>query len=111
MAVTPKEASRAANGFASERFRSHPEHVVNVSATLGELGVLLEPASVVAKAWEHIELIGGRATWAPRKVLVSGAGPIGLFAALLATQRGFDTHVLDRVTAGPKPGMVKELVS
>jgi len=97
------------HGFASERFRSHPEHVVNVSATLGELGVLLEPASVVAKAWEHIERIGRRATWAPTKVLVAGAGPIGLLAALLATQRGFDTHVLDRVTAGPKPEMVKEL--
>ena len=34
---------------------------------------------------------------APERVLVTGAGPIGLLAALLAVQRGFEVHVLDRV--------------
>ena len=43
------------------------------------LGVLLEPTSVVAKAWEHIERIGHRgAAWHPRVALITGAGPIGL---------------------------------
>ena len=31
-----------------------------MSPVLGHLGVLVEPASVVAKAWEHIERIGLR---------------------------------------------------
>jgi threonine dehydrogenase-like Zn-dependent dehydrogenase len=53
--------------------------------------VLLEPTSVVAKAWDHIERIGRRATWTPREVLITGAGPIGLLAALFSVQRGFDT--------------------
>jgi threonine dehydrogenase-like Zn-dependent dehydrogenase len=97
------------HGFASERFRIRPEHVVKVNASLGEVGVLLEPATVVAKAWDHIERIGRRATWAPSYVLVTGAGPIGLLAALLSTQRGFDTHVFDRATEGRKPDMVKRL--
>jgi threonine dehydrogenase-like Zn-dependent dehydrogenase len=97
------------HGFASERFRIHPEHAVKVDASLGELAVLLEPTTVVAKAWDHIERIGRRATWAPSKVLVTGAGPIGLLAALLSTQRGFDTHVFDRATEGPKPDMVSKL--
>ena len=44
---------------------------------------------LVAKAWDHIEKIGRRAAWAPQKVLITGAGPIGLLAALLATQRGY----------------------
>ena len=39
----------------------------------------------------------------PKRVLVTGAGPIGLLAALLGAQRGLEVHVLDRVTAGPKP--------
>jgi len=56
-----------------------------VDPALGILGVLLEPATVVAKAWDHIEKIGRRAAWAPEKVLVTGAGPIGLLAALLAS--------------------------
>ena len=58
--------------------------------------MLLEPTSVVAKAWDHIERIGHRAEWQPQTVLVTGAGPIGLLAALLGTQRG-----LDRPRAGP----------
>jgi threonine dehydrogenase-like Zn-dependent dehydrogenase len=42
-------------------------------------------------------------------VLVTGAGPIGLLAALLGVQRGFDVHVLDRVEHGSKPQLVREL--
>ena len=53
------------HGFGAERFRIEPEFVVKVDPALGRLGVLLEPASVVAKAWEHIERIGRRArAWA-----------------------------------------------
>ena len=76
---------------------------------LGILGVLLEPATVVAKAWDHIEKIGARATWAPEKVLITGAGPIGLLAALLSVQRGYETYVVDLVTEGRKPEMVRRL--
>jgi threonine dehydrogenase-like Zn-dependent dehydrogenase len=42
-------------------------------------------------------------------VLVTGAGPIGLLAALLAVQRGYEVHVLDIVTEGPKPELVADL--
>jgi threonine dehydrogenase-like Zn-dependent dehydrogenase len=42
-------------------------------------------------------------------VLVTGAGPIGLLAALLGVQHGFEVHVLDRVTRGPKPELVRRL--
>jgi threonine dehydrogenase-like Zn-dependent dehydrogenase len=100
---------KARHGFASERFRIHDEHVVRVDPSLGDLAVLLEPTTVVAKAWDHIERIGRRATWAPSKVLVTGAGPIGLLAALLSVQRGLDTHVFDRASEGPKPAMVRAL--
>ncbi len=97
------------HGYAAERYRIHPEYLVAVDPALGVLGVLLEPATVVAKAWDHIEKIGRRAAWAPEAVLVTGAGPIGLLAALLAVQRGYKTYVLDRVTEGRKPEMVRRL--
>ena len=64
---------------------------------------------MVAKAWDHIEQIGRRAAWAPQTVLVTGAGPIGLLAALLSVQRGYQTYVLDLVTEGRKPEMVRRL--
>ena len=98
-----------AHGFGAQRFRSDPEFLVKVAPTLGLAAVLLEPASVLAKAWEHIERIGRRARWAPRRVLVTGAGPVGLMAALLGVQRELEVHVHDRNDAGPKPGLAQAL--
>ena len=37
------------------------------------------------------------------------AGPVGLLAALLGVQRGLEVHVLDQVTGGPKPDLVRDL--
>lgn len=96
-------------GFARERFRAHPDALVKLDPALGELGVLVEPTSVVAKAWEQIERIGHRMVWDPQRVLVTGAGPVGLLAALLAVQRGVEVHVLDRVTGGRKAALVEAL--
>jgi threonine dehydrogenase-like Zn-dependent dehydrogenase len=97
------------DGFMSERWRIEPEYVAKVNPTLGLVGVLLEPATVVAKAWEQIVAVGQRAYWDPRTVLVTGAGPIGLLAALLGKQRGLDVHVLDRMASGLKPNLVRAL--
>lgn len=97
------------HGYARERYRITPDFVVKVDASLGNLGVLLEPTTVVAKAWDHIERIGARAHWKPATVLVTGAGPIGLLAALLGVQRGLEVHVLDQVTEGLKPELVSAL--
>ena len=97
------------HGFMSERWRIEPEYVVRVDESLGALGVLMEPTTVVAKAWEQILAIGRRTFWDPHRVLVVGAGPIGLLAALIGVQGGAEVHVLDRVTTGPKPALVAEL--
>jgi len=97
------------DGYGSERFRIEPEFAVRVDPALGMLGVLMEPASVLAKAWERIERIGRQGRWEPRSVLVMGAGPIGLLAALMGVQRGLDVHVFDRVEDGPKPALVRDL--
>src|SRR5215203_5506591 len=97
------------HGFGAEYFRVDPEFAVPVDASLGLAGVLIEPTSVVAKAWDHIARIAARAVWRPFRVLVTGAGPIGLLAALLGRQRGFEVHVLDRMVDGPKPELVKAL--
>jgi threonine dehydrogenase-like Zn-dependent dehydrogenase len=97
------------HGYARERYRITADFVVKVDKGLGDLGVLLEPTTVVAKAWDHIERIGRRAVWKPSTVLITGAGPIGLLAALLGVQRGMEVHVLDQVTDGLKPDLVAAL--
>ena len=101
---------RARDGYASERFRIEPEFALKLDATFGHLGVLNEPASVVAKAWDHAERISGRSSaWHPTSVLVTGAGPIGLLAALMGRQRELEVHVFDQVLDGPKPQLARDL--
>lgn len=97
------------DGFCCDETRVPARSLVRVPQELGLRAVLTEPTSVVAKAWDHIERIGRRAHWAPRRVLVTGAGPVGLLAALLGRQRGLDVTVFDRITDGPKPRIVRAL--
>lgn len=97
------------NGFGSELWRSHPEYLVKLNPDLGMTGVLMEPATILAKAWDHITRIGERAKWEPKTLLVTGAGPVGLLAALIGAQRGLEVHVLDVVKDGPKPELVHAL--
>jgi threonine dehydrogenase-like Zn-dependent dehydrogenase len=98
------------NGYGSEWFRLEPEFAVRIDPTLGVLGVLLEPTSIVAKAWDHIERIGRRSkTWQPKTLMVTGAGPIGLLAALMGAQRGLEVHVLNHHASDLKSSLVREL--
>jgi len=97
------------DGFIRERYRLLPDMAVKADPALGDLAVLVEPTSVVAKAWDHVDRIGARAVFQPRRVLVTGAGPIGLLGAMIGVQKGLEVHVLDRVTEGPKPALVKDL--
>jgi threonine dehydrogenase-like Zn-dependent dehydrogenase len=98
------------HGFGAERFRIEPGFAVKVDPRLGVLGVLLEPASILAKAWDHTERIGRRAhVFEPASVLVTGAGPIGLLAALMGMQRGLDVHVYDHNKVGPKVELTRAL--
>ncbi|HVT22371.1 MAG TPA: glucose 1-dehydrogenase [Mycobacteriales bacterium] len=100
---------KGAHGYGAEQYRIESDFAVPLAPSLAEVGVLLEPTTVVAKAWEHIEYIGRRAHWEPKTVVVTGAGPIGLLAALLGVQRGLEVHVTDIVTTGPKPKLVADL--
>ena len=91
------------HGYGSERWTVEADYAVKLDPALEPVGMLMEPTTIVAKAWDQIERIGRRAYFAPERVLVTGAGPIGLLAALLGAQRGLEVHVLDRNTDGPKP--------
>ncbi len=97
------------HGYASERWTVEADYAVRLDPRLGDVGMLMEPTTVVAKAWEQVEQVGARSWFEPRRVLVTGAGPIGLLAAMLGQQRGLDVHVLDRVRGGRKPRLVHEL--
>jgi threonine dehydrogenase-like Zn-dependent dehydrogenase len=97
------------DGYGSERWRIDPYYAVPVPAELGLLGVLVEPASILTKAWDQVDQVAARSWFQPEHVLVTGAGPIGLLGALIAAQRGYTVHVLDMATDGPKPQLVRDL--
>ena len=97
------------HGYMSERWRIEPEYAMKVDPSLGLLGVLLEPMTVIAKALEQVVFIGQRSFWEAKTVLVTGAGPIGLLAACGARLKGKEVHVLDRAESGLKPDLVRAL--
>ncbi|MFI7639943.1 glucose 1-dehydrogenase [Nonomuraea sp. NPDC049400] len=97
------------DGYASQRWAVEAGYAVRLDRALESVGMLVEPASVVAKAWEQIERIGSRTWFEPRTLLVTGAGPVGLLAALMGRQRGLEVHVLDRAPQGLKSQLVEDL--
>lgn len=97
------------HGFMSQRWRSEPDYLIKIDPTLGILGVPLEPMTVITKALEQVAMAGQRAFWEPRTALVTGAGPIGLLAALRLKANNLEVHVLDRAETGLKADLVRAL--
>jgi glucose 1-dehydrogenase len=100
---------KALDGYGAELVTIEEDFAIPIPDELGTLGVLTEPASILAKAWEQIDRIATRACSPHERVLVTGAGPIGLLAALMGTERELEVHVLDRATEGIKPEVVGAL--
>jgi threonine dehydrogenase-like Zn-dependent dehydrogenase len=100
---------KALDGYGAELVTIEEDFAIPVPDELGTLGVLTEPSSILAKAWEQVERIATRACSAHERVLVTGAGPIGLLAAMMGVQRGLEVHVLERATEGVKPEAVQAL--
>lgn len=97
------------DGYGATGWLLEPEFAVRLDPRLGTLGVLTEPASVLCKAWEQIERIAARSPRGEERVLILGAGPIGLLATLLSVRRGHETHVFDQAGGGLKPDLAREL--
>ncbi len=88
------------HGYLTEYYVDEPEYIVSVPPGLREVGVLLEPTSVVEKGVAQAYEIQRRLkVWRPRKAAVLGAGTIGLMAALALRLRGLDVTVFGRTRA------------
>jgi glucose 1-dehydrogenase len=87
-----------ADGFMSGYILEEERYLVPVPRVLEDVGVLVEPLSVVAKAVDELETIHARFGFdLPRpRGLVLGAGPVGLLAAMTFRAAGIDTYVFSR---------------
>src|ERR671919_1592243 len=84
------------HGFLTERYVETPEYLTHIPTGLREVGVLLEPTTVVEKGISQAYEIQRRLkVWEPKRAAVLGAGTIGLLATLALRLRG-----LEVVTAG-----------
>lgn len=83
------------HGFFAEYVVEPARYIFLVAHTLGAVSVLLEPASVCAKTLKRISMARQALFGTPRsrKVLVLGAGPIGILTALFALLEGSDVWV------------------
>jgi len=84
------------HGFMAQYYVESPLWLNKIPKSVADIGVLLEPMSVVEKGIDHAYLLQRRLRWKPKTGLVLGGGPIGLLAAAVMRARGLDTHVVGR---------------
>jgi threonine dehydrogenase-like Zn-dependent dehydrogenase len=80
---------KEADGFMTELVVEHERYLVRVPRALADVGVLVEPLTIAAKAAMDLDAILRRYPWEPTamRALVLGAGPIGLLAAMMLVAR------------------------
>src|SRR5829696_6015024 len=96
------------HGYLSEYYVDDAKFIVKVPGGLKDVGVLLEPMSVVQKGITQAYEIQRRLkVWKPHRAAVLGAGTIGLLAMLVLRLRGIDVVTFGKT---PKPYLNSDLV-
>ena len=96
------------HGFLAGQIVVDQHYVIPVPDHLEETGVLVEPLTVVEKAFRQATLIQRRMpVWQPGTAIVAGAGPIGLLGTLLLRAHGIHVYTVART---PKPNPAATIV-
>jgi threonine dehydrogenase-like Zn-dependent dehydrogenase len=103
---------KQAHGFLAELVLEDEHNLLTVPPGLADVAALVEPLSIAAKAAEQAQAVQARLPWEQEKarILVLGAGPIGMLGATAMTVTGFDTVVYSREPVdSPRADRVREL--
>ena len=103
MCVTGDFSERGINsqhGFLSEYYSEHEHRLTKIPIGIENVGVFLEPLSIVEKAIRQTFKIQERLPWTIGNAVVLGAGTIGLLGAMLLRLEGINTYVLDHSESG-----------
>ena len=85
------------HGFLSEYYVDDADYIVKVPMGLRDVGVLLEPTTVVQKGIaQAFEIQRRLRVWHPKRAAVLGSGTIGLLAAMVLRLRGLDVTLFGR---------------
>lgn len=83
------------HGFAREFATTDSSYVVKLPDSLSEVGVLLEPLSIAEKGvTQALNLYKSRLPLEPEKLLVLGAGPVGILATALLRLKGYEVDTV-----------------
>src|SRR5688572_25494982 len=96
------------HGYLAEYYVDDADFIVKVPAGLKDVGVLLEPMTVVEKGIaQSYEIQRRLRVWRPRRAAVMGAGTIGLLATLALRLRGLQVTTFG---LNPKPYLNSDLI-
>ena len=114
MCVTRDFVERGIGGahrFNAEYFVENELWLTRIPAELADVGVLIEPLTVIEKALMHTDLIQSRLPWRlDSAAVVVGAGAIGLLGSALLRLRDVDTYVANRTKSdSPKGRPIREI--
>jgi threonine dehydrogenase-like Zn-dependent dehydrogenase len=85
------------HGFMAEYYAESADFLVKVPETLAEIGVLLEPLSIIEKGLKQASDIQERLKiWRPKKAAVLGTGNVGLLTVMALRMRGYEVHGFGR---------------
>jgi threonine dehydrogenase-like Zn-dependent dehydrogenase len=96
------------HGFLSDHYVDSSDQMVRIPRGVREVGVLLEPLTVVEKGIvQAFEVQRRLRVWRPRRAAVLGAGTIGLLATLVLRLRGFEVTTFGKT---PRPNRIAALL-
>src|SRR5215216_2319908 len=96
------------HGYLTEYYVDDVEFIVKMPQGLKDVGVLLEPTTVVEKGMAQAYEIQRRLrVWHPKRAAVLGAGTIGLLATLVLRLRGLQVTTFGKT---PKPYLNSDLI-
>src|SRR5882724_11893077 len=97
------------HGYMSEYYVDDAEFIVKIPQGLKEVGVLLEPTTIVEKGIAQAYEIQRRLrVWKPKRAAVMGAGTIGLLATLVLRLKGLQVTTFGKT---PKPYLNSDLIA
>lgn len=97
---------RREHGYLTEYYSDSEDYMIEIPPHLREVGILLEPYSIVSKAMWQGWKIQERMVWKPQTALVTGAGTIGLLAAFALRARGLEVIICARSKEGTLNSML-----
>lgn len=87
------------HGYMAEFYVEDADFLVRIPAAIAEIGVLLEPLSIIEKGLKQASDIQERLKiWHPKTAAVLGVGNVGLLTVMALRMRGYTVHGFGRDT-------------